>query len=207
MARPPSNDIAHEQVTDHWIKKRVSQERLPLATSGELVTVGGMATSDRDLGLAYAQMAVRGDRAAGERAMDLLQRAELNSAGARGDSELHAQLGFLEQIDGKTDEATKEYKLALEADEYDALAAGDLALIEAQRHDAREAIRLWGSVFAHDPEQLKAGMNLAVTECEQGEREAALGTLDRILVYSPDDRQARSFAAEIRTGRQSCGHR
>ena len=22
MARPPSNDIAHEQVTDHWMQKR-----------------------------------------------------------------------------------------------------------------------------------------------------------------------------------------
>jgi tetratricopeptide (TPR) repeat protein len=205
MARPPSNDIAHEQVTDHWIKKRVSQERLPLATSGDLETVGGMAASDRDLGLAYAQMAVRGDRAAGERAMELLRRAETQSVETKKDHELHAQLGFLEQIDGKTDEATKEYKLALEADEYDALAAGDLALIEAQRHDAREAIRLWGSVFAHDPAQLKAGMNLAVTECVQGERDAAHETLDRMLVFSPDDGQAKSFAAEIRTGRQGCG--
>ncbi|MGA8041411.1 MAG: cytochrome c3 family protein, partial [Terracidiphilus sp.] len=41
MARPPSNDIAHEQVTDHWIRKEVSEERLPLATTGPLVTVGG----------------------------------------------------------------------------------------------------------------------------------------------------------------------
>ncbi|MGB6687330.1 MAG: cytochrome c3 family protein, partial [Terracidiphilus sp.] len=56
MARPPSNDIAHEQVTDHWIRKRVSEERLPLATSGDLVAVGGFTAGDRDLGLAYAQM-------------------------------------------------------------------------------------------------------------------------------------------------------
>jgi tetratricopeptide (TPR) repeat protein len=206
MARPPSNDIAHEQVTDHWIKKRVSEERLPLATSGELVTVGGTAASDRDLGLAYAQMAVRGDRAAGSRAMVLLHRAELHSAGALRDSELHAQLGFLEQIDGQSDEAAKEYKLALDSDADNALAAGDLALLEVQRHNPREAIRLWESVFTHDPTQSKAGMNLALTECAQGERDAALGALDRMLEFSPDDRQARSFAAEIRTGRQGCGH-
>ena len=204
MARPPSNDIAHEQVTDHWIKRRVSQERLPLATSGDLVTVGGVAASDRDLGLAYAQMAARGDQAAGERAMDLLRRAELHNAGAREDSELHAQLGFLEQIDGQLDEAVKEYRLALDANADDGLAAGDLALIEAQRHNSREAIRLWGAVFAHDPTQLRAGMNLAVTECAQGEQEAALGTLDRMLMFSPDDGWARSFAAEIRAGRRSC---
>jgi tetratricopeptide (TPR) repeat protein len=207
MARPPSNDIAHEQVTDHWIKKRVSQERLPLATSGELVTVGGMASDDRDLGLAYAQMAVRGDQAAGERAMELLRRAETRNGGASGDHELHAQLGFLEQMDGKTDAAVKEYRLALDADAFDVLAAGDLALIEAQRRRAREAIRLWGDVFAHDPTQLKAGMNLAVTECEQGEHDEALATLERVLVFSPDDGPARSFAAEIRAGRRGCGGR
>ncbi len=211
MARPPSNDIAHEQVTDHWIKKRVGQERLPLATSGELVTVGGIGSSDRDyernLGLAYAQMAVRGDQTAGERALELLRGAETHNAGAREDSELHAQLGFLDQMDGKRDEAEKEYRLALDANAFDSLAAGDLALIEAQRHNAREAIKLWGDVFAHDPTQLKAGMNLAMTECAQGERDEALATLDRMLFFSPDDGEARSFAEEIRAGRRSCGGR
>jgi predicted CXXCH cytochrome family protein len=209
MARPPSNDIAHEQVTDHWIRKRVNRERLPLASSGDLVAVGGMTASDRDydrnLGLAYAQMAVRGDQAAGIRAMELLHRAETRSGEAEKDHELHAQLGFLEQIDGKTDEAAKEYKMALAADAFDSLAAGDLALMDAQRHDARDAIRLWGDVFGHDPSQLKAGMNLAVTECSQGDREAALGTLERMLVFSPDDQRAKSLAAQIRTGRRGCG--
>jgi cytochrome c-type biogenesis protein CcmH/NrfG len=101
----------------------------------------------------------------------------------------------------------KEYRLALDADAFDVLAAGDLALIEAQRRRAREAIRLWGDVFAHDPTQLKAGMNLAVTECEQGEHDEALATLERVLVFSPDDGPARSFAAEIRAGRRGCGGR
>ncbi len=205
MARPPSNDIAHEQVTDHWIRKRVSQERSPLATSGELVTVGGMAADDRDLGLAYAQMAARGDQAAGERAMELLRRAETQSAGAKKDYDLHAQLGFLDQMDGQSDEAAKEYRQALEEDAFNSLAAGDLALIEAQRHNSLEAIRLWGDVFAHDPSQLEAGMNLAVTECAQGERDEAVATLERMLMFSPDDGLARSFAAEIRAGRRECG--
>jgi tetratricopeptide (TPR) repeat protein len=118
---------------------------------------------------------------------------------------LHAQLGFLDQMDGKSDEAVKEYRQALEEDAFNSLAAGDLALIEAQRHNAREAIRLWGDVFAHDPSQLKAGMNLAVTECGQGERDEALATLERMLLFSPDDGLARSFAAEIRAGRRGCG--
>jgi len=207
MARPPSNDIAHEQVTDHWIRKSVSGERLPVATSGTLTTVGAMTASDRDMGLAYAQMATRGDQAAGVRAMELLKKAEQQSAGARGDHELHAQLGFLEQIDGRTDEAAQEYRLALEADAYDGLAAGDLALIEVKRHNVTEAIRLWRSVTEHDPTQAAAAMNLAVVECAEGERDATLETLTRLLEFAPDDEGARQFGEEIRSGRRSCGAR
>lgn len=205
MARPRSNDIAHEQVTDHWIRKRVSEEPLPRATTGELVTVGGMAASDRDLGLAYAQMAVRGDRAAGSRALELLRRAESQSAAERHDGELHAQLGFLEQMDGDTDAAAKEYTQALAVNGSDALAAGNLALIEAQHRNAREAIRLWRDVFAHDPSELKAGMNLAIVECGVGERNAAEATLARLLEFSPDDPAARELSEQIRTGHRRCG--
>jgi predicted CXXCH cytochrome family protein len=204
MARPPSNDIAHEQVTDHWIKKRVSQERLPLATGGELVTVDGAAASDRDLGLAYAQMAARGDHDAGVRALALLRKAETEAKDARNDHEVHSRLGFLEQIDGQTGDAEREYRAALAADSFDALAAGDLALIEAQRKNTTEPLRLWRDVFANDPTQLRAGMNLAITECAQGDRDAALATLDRMLEFSPDDGAARSFAEQIRSGRRTC---
>jgi predicted CXXCH cytochrome family protein len=204
MARPPSNDIAHEQVTDHWIRKRVNQERLPLATSGELMTVGGVAASERDLGLAYAQMAARGDKDAGVRAMNLLQRAEAEGKGAPEDHELHAELGFLEQIDGKAAAATEEYEEALSADEFDALAAGDLALIDVRERKVREAMRLWGRVAEHDPTQVKAAMNLAITECAVGNREGAQETLERVMTFSPDDQQARSFEAELKSGARSC---
>jgi len=117
-----------------------------------------MATSDRDLGLAYAQMAVRGDRAARRARDGAAAQGRDAERGDKKDHELHAQLGFLEQIDRKTDEATKDTSWRWRRTSRRA-GGGDLALIEAQRHDAREAIRLWGSVFAHDPAQLKAGMN------------------------------------------------
>jgi predicted CXXCH cytochrome family protein len=204
MARPPSNDIAHEQVTDHWIRKRVSQERLPLATSGDLVTVGGVPADDRDLGLACAQMVKRGDKSAGAKAMELLKRSEKRENGDDSDHMLHSQLGFLEQIEGDTSAAASEYERALESDPYDALAAGDLALMEARQHKLGEAAREWRSVFEHDPSQLGAGMNLAIAECAEGDVNAALSTLDEILLFSPDDGQARELAGQIRTGKQRC---
>ncbi len=205
MARPPSNDIAHEQVTDHWIKKRISNARLPLAASGELETVGGMIADDRDLGLAYAQMAARGNQAAGERAMTLLRRAEHTESGAKRDHELHAQLGFLEQLSGKSTAAVEEYQMALEADPYDPLAAGDLALLRAGEHQLAQASRLWKSVFDHDPAQLGAGMNLAVVECALGERAAALATLDRLLEFAPDNQKAKAMAREVTSDTHKCG--
>jgi predicted CXXCH cytochrome family protein len=205
MARPQSNDIAHEQVTDHWIRKRVTQERLPLVTSGELVTVGGVRADDRDLGLACAQMAERGDKPAGEKAIELLERSEKRDKGAGDDPLLHEELGFLEQTAGETSAAASEYERALEADPYDALAAGNLALIEARKHKIGEAVREWRAVFEHDPSQLGAGMNLAITECAAGQGDAALKTLDEVLVFSPDHGQARAMAGEIRAGSRRCG--
>ena len=209
MARPPSNDIAHEQVTDHWIRKQVSETRLPLATTGPLVAVGAAAVDewdqDRDLGLAYAQMAARGDQAAGRQAMTLLEKAEKEAGGAAGDHELHTQLGFLEQMDGEASAAAAEYRQALTANPYDALAAGDLAVLDAGKHDYGEAVRLWQGAFAHDPAQRAAGMNLAVVECAEGERTAALETLGRLLEFAPDDGQARALAGKIRAGGRDCG--
>jgi len=206
MARPPSNDIAHEQVTDHWIRKRVNQQRLPLATGGDLVAVGGFPADDRDLGLAYAQMAARGDRQAGERALELLRRAEKSSPSVQ-DHELHAQLGFLEQLGGQASAAEAEYRKALQADPDDSLAAGNLALIEARQHRLPEAEELWQRIVEHDPVELGAGLNLAIVECGTGRRDLAVATLNRLRAFAPDNSQARSMLEAIQSGRQSCASR
>ncbi|HWE83349.1 MAG TPA: cytochrome c3 family protein [Terracidiphilus sp.] len=197
MARPPSNDIAHEQVTDHWIRKQVSEAPLPPSTRGRLVSVGGVEASDRDLGLAYAQMAEHGDQEAGERAMELLRKAE-TAPGVAEDHELHAELGFLYEVSGKTEDAADEYREALAADEFDKLARGNLALIEAGRHDYGDAARQWAKVFEEDPSELGAGFNLAVVECGTGQPQQALKTLDRILAFSPDNTRAEGMEEEIR---------
>ena len=207
MARPASSDIAHEQVTDHQIVKFVFPGRAPSATTGPLMPVGGFVAADRDLGLAYAQMAARGGLVAGNKALALLKNAEMQSAGAPNDHELHAQLGFLEQVDGKANDAAREYRDALDADPFDELAAGNLALIEAQRHRYAEAVSLWMSVFEHDPAQSTAGLNLAIVECGNGQRERALDSLDRLLSFAPDDGKARSMQAAIRSGAQKCVNR
>ncbi|HVC47046.1 MAG TPA: multiheme c-type cytochrome [Terracidiphilus sp.] len=205
MARLPSSDIAHSQITDHWIRIDPHPEQpVRSATEGALAAVGGMRADDRDLGLAYAQMAERGDEAAGKRAMKLLRRAEKQEAGAAKDSELHTQIGFLDQELGDEAGAAREYRAALAANADDATAAGDLALIEVRRRQTPRAVARLQRIFAGDPALVQAGMNLAVLECGQGKRRDTLATLDRLLAFSPDNQQAKSFEMRVMLGTTVC---
>jgi predicted CXXCH cytochrome family protein len=204
MARSASTDIAHEQVTDHQIKTRIATKAAPAPASGELEAVGESTTPDRELGIAYAQMFLRGDRGAGDRAIELLRREEKQTHGAAGDAEVHSQLGFLEQVRGDTGAAAAEYGSALNANPNDSLALGDLALIKAQHHQIGEAERLWKTAFDHDPVQIGAGLNLAIVECQTGNGTEALRTLDRVLLFDPDNAKARGLSGEIHTGKKAC---
>jgi tetratricopeptide (TPR) repeat protein len=203
MARAASSDIAHEQVTDHLIKKHITP-RLGTTPAGSELEAVGSAPRDRDFGLAYAQMAERGDQEAGRRAIKLLTRDEEDAKGAVKDSELHSQLGFLEQVNGHTDKAEAEYEQALQANPFDSVALGDLALIKAKQHQYAEAEQLWKTAFEHDPVQTGAGLNLAIVACETGNRAEALRTLQRLLVFAPDDGKALNLATEIRAGKVQC---
>jgi tetratricopeptide (TPR) repeat protein len=152
-------------------------------------------------------MAAHGNEQAARRAYKLLQSAEQSEAAAATDHELHTELGFLEQLMGQTQSAQHEYEAALKADAFDAVAEGDLALIEARGNHLPEAVKLWQSAFDHDPTQLAAGENLAQVECGLGQRDAALATLSRVLLFSPDHQRARAMDTAIQSGAMACNAR
>ncbi len=204
MPRAPSEDIAHEQVTDHRIQIAGRGGAALPARSGALIPIGDEEASDRELGLAYAQMAHRGDRGSGETAQALLRKAEAQQAPGTKDAELHTELGFLNQEAGDIHAADHEYRAALEADVNDGTARGDLAVLFAQTGDYATAVRLWQSVFDADPAQSAAGYNLALGQCRLGRKDNAEATLKRLLSFAPDDRRARSLAAALAGGAQSC---
>jgi tetratricopeptide (TPR) repeat protein len=154
--------------------------------------------------LAYAQLAVHGNEQAARRAYKLLLSAEEAETRGQPDHELHTELGFLEQLMGQTEAAKHEYESALKADAFDSVAEGNLALIEARSHQSASAVRLWQTAFDHDPSQLAAGENLAEVECGLGQRDAAMTTLDRVLLFSPDDQRARALQSAIRSGAMPC---
>jgi predicted CXXCH cytochrome family protein len=203
MPRSSTNDIAHEQVTDHRIQLP-SAAKTQAPPSETLVALHETSVSDRDLGLAYAQVAAHGNEQAARQAYRLLQSAEQKDSNAATDHELHTELGFLDQLMGQTEAAQREYQTALKADAFDSVAQGDLALIEARNHHYSSAIQLWQAAFDHDPVQLAAGENLAEVQCGLGQRDAALATLDRVLLFSPDDQRARALQNAIRSGTMPC---
>jgi tetratricopeptide (TPR) repeat protein len=199
MPTRDTTDISHAQVTDHNI------QRYPAAASvrdGEtLVPVGNFAASDRDFGLAYALLAQHGNRKAGERALVLLRRAE--TAGA-ADEQLHLNLGFLDQVSGRANEARTEYTLALQADPQEITARSNLAVLDAASGKVQDSLRLLDEVVTADPSQTAAGLNLAFLQCSLGHIEEARRTATRLRAMDPDSPQLRELMRTGRYGGQIC---
>jgi Flp pilus assembly protein TadD len=210
MPRAASEDIAHEQVTDHRIQIVNTASQMTHAAShvgGALIPIGHEETTDRELGLAYAQMAHRGDRASGETAQALLRKAEVQQAPGTKDPELHTELGFLNQEAGDIHAADREYRAALDADSNDGTARGDLAVLFAETGDYATAVHLWQQVFDADPAETAAGYNLALGQCRLGQKDDAEATLRRLLRFAPDDQRARALAAALAGSAQACPER
>ena len=208
MPRSASEDIAHEQVTDHRIQiprdVGLRSEAKGAGSRGALTPIGDEKTTDRELGLAYAQMAQRGDRQSGETALALLRKAETLEAATAKDAELHTELGFLEQESGNIHASDREYRTALAADPDDGTARGDMAVLFAGTGDYATAVPLWQRVFDADPAQAAAGYNLALGQCRLGRKKDAEATLKRLLSFAPDNQRVRSLTAALGGGSQAC---
>jgi tetratricopeptide (TPR) repeat protein len=196
-----TSDISHEQRTDHDIRIQSPLQLKDIVSSDALVPVGGVPVGPREFGLAYAQLAEHGNRQAGEKAFDLLARAEQDGA---NDVQVHTQLGFLEQLSGDQTAASKEYAEALSKDPYDATAMANLAVIDAASGRTTEAINLLQRVVDADPNQLAAGLNLAFIECQTGNKNEALKILTRLSALNPDDPMLRKFVVSGDYGGQHC---
>ncbi len=204
-----TTDISHNQSTDHNIQRTPAIANLrfaALSETTELVPVGRATVTDRDLGLAYAQLAERGDRASGEKALALLSRFEA-ADGARTDAPVHVQLGFLYQRNGDPAKARAEYAAALTADPYEPTALGNLAVLDAGSGHAAEAVKLLQRVVEADPTQTSAGLNLAFIQCRLGDKTAALNTLNTLARVSPDQPTVRKFLDTGTYGDQRCALR
>ena len=210
MARQKTEDIAHEQVTDHFIRKRPSSvQNVAIPHRETLVPVGGEPADNRSMGLAYAQLAVRGDLDAAAEAMNLLKEAERKERAAEPlaqDADLHVELGYLDLVSGDASAAAKEYEAALAADPLNSVAAADLAVLRAKSHRLGEAVRLWRSVAENDPGETAAGFNLAMGACMTGDAPMAIQALQRVVDFSPDNARAKHLLAQLKAAPQLCDY-
>jgi predicted CXXCH cytochrome family protein len=202
MPTRATTDISHEQAVDHDIERVPSPAATDAVRSGEtLLPVGGWKTSDRELGMAYAQLAAHGDRQAGERALALLIRAE--AAGA-SDPAMHAQLGFLRQMAGNREQARAEYQAALRQNPFEPSPLANLAVLDATAGEVSAAVVLLERLVAADPTQTAAGLNLAFIECRLGQKEKAQGTLALLARFNPDDPALRALSQTGNYGGRHC---
>ena len=188
-------DISHEQATDHNIQRRPHSTSsavrfLDAAEEDDLVPVGKVLAGDREMGLAYAQLAESGNQKDAEKALRLLLRAEKSGA---SDVELHTKLGFIEQMSGDKSDARKEYADSLKEDPYDATALGNLAVLDAVSGHTADAVNLLRRAVEADPSQMTAGLNLAFIECRIGNKKRALEILTGLTRFDPDDPTLRKF--------------
>jgi predicted CXXCH cytochrome family protein len=183
-------DISHEQVTDHDIEARpTSHARSGGDENVRLIPVGNFTAGDRELGLAYAQFAQRGDRQAGETALRLLSKLAPNPA----DVDVAVRLGYLQQISGDLAKARVSYTAALQANPWEPTALANLAVLDAGSGHVAEAVRLLQRLVDADPSQSAAGLNLAYIQCSLDQKAEARSLLERLLESNPDDAQLRQF--------------
>ncbi len=211
MPTRSTTDISHEQVTDHDIEAhpatRAKLAFLNHPSPVELVPVGDFHSDDRTLGLAYAQLAQKGDRNAAQKALQLLTQAATHSSsqpGQQPDPELYLRLGYLLQLAGQPAKARAAYSNALQADPYDPTALGNLAVLDAGQGRAPEAVHLLDRLITADPSQTAAGLNLAYIQCRLGHPDQALATARQLQPENPDNPQLRTFLATGTYAGQTC---
>ena len=166
------------------------------------MAVGKVDAGDRELGLAYAQLAQHGGPRIPASGRSNCSRRR-RKAGA-DDLDVHEQLGFLLQISGSPSASAAEYLAALHLRPQDTTAAANLAVLDAASGQSAEAVRLLAQVVHDDPSQTAAGLNLAFLECSMGKKILALETVNRMLVFNPDSPAAHRLLETGRYGNQRC---
>jgi len=165
MPRVESADITHTVVTDHRIVRTPQPDRPRAAQVGRLVPFGNGPSNARDLGLAYGEVALRGNLFAGREALRLLDAARQEYP---DDAEVLTRLGYLSQAAGNADAAMQYYEQVVNRDPSRAVAAANLGVFYAGRGMLRRALELWRTAFDTHPHLSEIGINLGRALCGIG---------------------------------------
>ena len=185
MPSAPAATVQHAAFTDHSIP-RLPRAQTTLPADAILSPFPGSTASDRDLGLAYATLALESNnRAWGMRAVKLLEPAS--------DSKAVDQLAQLYDRMGKENEACAMYERVVDADPTATGATVNLGTCLAKQGKVEESIRLWKDAVARNPGLESARFNLAVALYRLGKTSDARATLDEALKFNPASKRAREL--------------
>jgi Flp pilus assembly protein TadD len=194
MPRLDSADISHTAVTDHRIVKSERRDRSVESPIGLLTQFGGASAAPRDLGLAYGEVALRGNATAAREAFRLLSQAVRDG---NDDVDVLTRLGYLYLVAGDLNEAERLYTRALERDPNRAVVAADLGVLYARRGMLSRALPLWRKAFENNPQLTDLGVDLGKGLCDAGDTNGARRAVQRALQHNPDSRSARALMATL----------
>jgi Flp pilus assembly protein TadD len=167
MPKATAVDGGHGVLTDHSIPRRAQRVGFAQAAAWKLIPFSGGPPSDRDLGLAYAEVFLRvGDSRQAVQAIGLLVNRGL-------DPPAMVRLAVLYQRMDKPDRALGLYRKVLEADPDNYFALANLAMIVASRGGLVEAVPMWKRALLHTPCSEEIGANLATALRALGEHAEA----------------------------------
>jgi tetratricopeptide (TPR) repeat protein len=210
MPASASTDVAHTQVTDHRIPRRLQASPQLLqgaeqksSTLPRLVPFLDSKTQPdpRDLALAWDSIAESGMTVAEPQARELLAQAVKQFP---DDPALLSALAYAELRRGSTEHARQLYRKALSLDPSLVDAATNLGVIEAQAGDLQDAVKLWQNAFQRAPARSSIGLNLARAYCGAGKFDEARTYTHRVLEFNPDLPSARKLLQSLNSSPPRC---
>jgi hypothetical protein len=196
MPGTPVTDADHVVYTDHSIPRRAQPRNRKPAASAPLVAFGGAPSGPRDLGLAYAIVALREQNAVyGTRAFDLLREAERQDA---NEPQTLAYLADLYKTRKDDQSAERLYRRLYALDPTQSSAPTNLGAYELERGHNEEAIRLFQEALRISPALVLVRLNLAAALIRTGKTAEARTVLEKALQFNPSFTAAREMLDRIR---------
>ena len=189
MPNTRARDGGHSAFTDHSIPRTPHRKRRPVEARRELVPFWTGSGADRELGLAYARLALRErDRSYAIRAFQLLEKIP-----ASNDPQVAMQLAFLYDRRGDQAKAMELYRRAASLDPTLLTATVNLGGKLALQGRYQEAAKLWEDALERNAGLEAARINSAIVHRRMGNEAAARTQLLKVLQFSPGSEAARKL--------------
>ena len=193
MPKNSAADAQHVVSTDHSIPRSPVPKRP--AAANTLVAFEQKAITSRDLGLAYAILAVREQNTVfSGRAFELLKDAV---GKAPDDPQVLSYLADLYKKRSDDAKAVELYRRLLQGDPADSSAPAALGAYAMERGNYDEAIRFWRDALRKSPALLLVRANLAVALQRKGQTVEARTVLNKALEFNPNFKAARDLLGKL----------